>query len=203
MSGKARAACAFVTAAVIHLMAGFKIILLAFVFILASSAASNECPANQETSCDSLRAPHHGYTYTVPADIPCSEDCEHGWYYQNGTFIVDSTPNADGKRLPVVVDVTPQKLSLSVCENLKWELICAKCNCSINYQVTRSIKHPGARDTLTKNNTSVDEQDGNRKGNDFPDWAIALLAIAGGSIVILFIGIGAKRFCNKTQNAVI
>ncbi|KTF84887.1 hypothetical protein cypCar_00037868 [Cyprinus carpio] len=185
-------------------MAGVKIKLLAFVFILASSAASNKCPANQETFCDSLRS-SLGYTYMVPADIPCFEKCEQGWYYQNGTFIVDSTPNAGGKRLPTVVDVTPRKLLLSVCENLQWQLVCDKCNCIINYLVT-DLKHLAARDTLTRNNTSGDEQDGNREGNaDLPDWVIALIVIVvvGASIAILIIGIRTKGFCKPKQNAVL
>ncbi|KAK9960814.1 hypothetical protein ABG768_008649, partial [Culter alburnus] len=82
------------------------------------------CPANQEilSSCDSLRS-SMGFTYTVPSSITFG-NCEQGWYFQNGTFIVDSTPTADGKRLPTVVDVSPQNVTVSVCENLQWQLNC-------------------------------------------------------------------------------
>ncbi|KAF4103286.1 hypothetical protein G5714_016169 [Onychostoma macrolepis] len=147
-----------------HPIPSFKTILLAFITFArcASASASNECPANQEISCESLRS-SSGYTYTVPPGIPCAGNCEQGWYFQNGTFIVDSTPNASGGRLPIVVHVTPQNLTIRVCENLQWQLDC-KCKCLINYTAT-DLKHSAARDPFPKNNTSGEEHDGNHKGN--------------------------------------
>ncbi|XP_052403619.1 uncharacterized protein LOC127950535 isoform X3 [Carassius gibelio] len=113
--------------------ARFTSILLACIFTLGrcSSATCKGCPKNQEIQCESLRS-SHGYTYTVPQGI-LYENCEQGWYYQNGTFIVDSAPNGDGNRLPVVVGVTPHNLTVRVCENLRWELDCGECRCCINY----------------------------------------------------------------------
>ncbi|KAK7147501.1 hypothetical protein R3I94_010126 [Phoxinus phoxinus] len=107
-----------------------------FVIFLAKSVGSNNCPANQEiSSCESLRS-STGFTYTVPANIPCVENCkeqEQGWYFENGTCIVDSTPYASEKRLPCVQDVTPTNLTLNVCVNLQWQLDCGTCKCNISY----------------------------------------------------------------------
>ncbi|RXN28180.1 hypothetical protein ROHU_019506 [Labeo rohita] len=192
----------FVTAA-INPMASFKIILLAFISILAKPgyAASNECPANQETSCESLRSPG-GYTYKLPPDISCAENSEQGWYFQNGTFIVDSTPNADGPRPSIVVDVTPQKLTLTVCENLQWQS--DECHCVINYTVT-DLKHSAAHDPQARNNTSGYDQDSNHDGNDLPAGVIALIVIlvAGAFITILVIVIRAKCFHKPKQTDVL
>ncbi|RXN36620.1 hypothetical protein ROHU_002809 [Labeo rohita] len=183
-------------------MASCKIILLAFIYFLAKSGytASNEYPANQETSCESLRSPG-GYTYKLPPGFPCAENSEQGWYFQNRTFIVDSTTNANGPRPSIVVDVTPQKLTLTVCENLQWQS--EECHCVINYTVT-DLKHSAARDPQAINNTSDYEQDGNTNGNDLPAGVIALIAIVvAGVFAILIIGIWAKYFRKPKQTDVL
>ncbi|XP_052403617.1 uncharacterized protein LOC127950535 isoform X1 [Carassius gibelio] len=172
--------------------ARFTSILLACIFTLGrcSSATCKGCPKNQEIQCESLRS-SHGYTYTVPQGI-LYENCEQGWYYQNGTFIVDSAPNGDGNRLPVVVGVTPHNLTVRVCENLRWELDCGECRCCINYTIT-DLKHSAAIDPLPRNNTTGDEKD----GNDLPGWGIGLIIILGTvavSAFIFFIGKRAKCF---------
>ncbi|RXN28176.1 hypothetical protein ROHU_019502 [Labeo rohita] len=174
-------------------MASFKIILLAFITILTKSgyAASNECPANQETSCESLRS-LSGYTYNLPPDFSCAENSEQGWYFQNGTLIVDSALNASGQRSSIVVDVTPQKLTLTVCENLQWES--EECGCVINYTVT-DFKHSAARDPGARNDTSGYDQDSNTDGNGLPAGVIALIVIVvAGVFTILIIVIRATYF---------
>ncbi|KAL1259268.1 hypothetical protein QQF64_009845, partial [Cirrhinus molitorella] len=147
------------------------------------------CPANQEMSCESLRS-SSGYTYPLPPGISCATSCEEGWYFQNGTFIVDPTLNASGRRLPIVVDVTPQNLTISVCVNLKWQLDDCECSCAINYTVTDS-KHSVAHDPHSRNNASEDEHDGNHDGNaGLPAWVIALITITVvGAFVLVIIGI--------------
>ncbi|XP_077061014.1 uncharacterized protein LOC143713939 [Siphateles boraxobius] len=152
-----------------------------FVIFLAKSVGSNrsDCPANQEISCRSLRSTT-GFTYTVPANITCFENCkeqEQGWYFENGTFIVDSTRDASGKRLPCVQDVTYKSLTLNVCENLQWLLDCGTCKCNIIYTVTDK-KHSPAHDPK-------EEQDDNYNYNGLPPWGITL--IVGGLLVLITI----------------
>ncbi|RXN28175.1 hypothetical protein ROHU_019501 [Labeo rohita] len=101
------------------------------------SMFSDECYAEKEMSCESLRT-SVGYTYPVPPNMSdlSTTYCEHGWYFMNGTFLVDSALDGSKNKLKIVVDVTPENLTISTCENLQWQLHCVEYNCIINYTVT-------------------------------------------------------------------
>ncbi|KAI7806475.1 hypothetical protein IRJ41_006656 [Triplophysa rosa] len=79
----------------------------------------SECPTKQEIpSCEDLQT-SGGFTYHVPdnAGMHLTDDCEHGWYYLNGTCIADSTDN--GKKSGFV-----RNLTMSTCLNLEWQVDC-------------------------------------------------------------------------------
>ncbi|XDV40146.1 hypothetical protein PO909_009281 [Leuciscus waleckii] len=163
-----------------------------FVLFVAEFVGSNNCPANQEISCEGLRS-SKGFTYTVPSNITCFPSCkeqEQGWYFQNGTFIVDSTPKAGGQGLSIVVNVTSENLTVRVCENLQWQLNCGTCICNINYTVTDK-KHSPAHDPQ-------EEQDGN---HGLPLWGIALLGLIGIVGAGAFIAILCRCFRNKKRTS--
>ncbi|XP_048007732.1 uncharacterized protein LOC125242808 isoform X2 [Megalobrama amblycephala] len=166
-------------AAAIFAVASVKTMLFVGIFFIffVKSSGSNDCSAIQEISCDSLRS-SKGFTYTVPSNITCFSCNEQGWYFQNGTFIVDSTPNAGGKWSEIVVDVSPQNLTVSVCENLQWQLNCGTCMYTINFTVTY-LKHSPPHDPK-------EEQDGNHNDNGLPPLGILLGIIGAGAFIALF-----------------
>ncbi|XP_052000691.1 uncharacterized protein LOC127656409 isoform X2 [Xyrauchen texanus] len=137
---------------------------------------SDECPTTQEIpSCDSIFSPKaKAYIYQVPQNISTNR-CEHGWYYQNGTFIVDSTLDGNGKKFGFVMDVTPQNLTVSGCVNLQWQVNCEHNQyfCAINYTVLE-MEHQATHDPLP---TNVPPQDKVETHNGVPPWGIALIVI--------------------------
>ncbi|XP_073781614.1 uncharacterized protein isoform X2 [Danio rerio] len=104
------------------------------------------------------------------------KDCEHGWYFLNGTFIVDST--IPGENLGFVVRVNPENLTVTTCVNLKWQLDCdnIKFYRIVNYtEVRLEVTLITTQTTLPENNTSPGDKD---------------RASFAGSIIAVLVGIG-------------
>ncbi|XP_051576804.1 uncharacterized protein LOC127453971 isoform X2 [Myxocyprinus asiaticus] len=179
-------------------------ILLVFLMLLAFYTpaeslhffkTSDECPTMQEIpSCDSILASKFkAYIYQVPQNISTNH-CEHGWYYQNGTFIVDSTPDGNGKKFEFVMDVTPQNLTVSACMNLQWQIHCEHIQyiCAINYTVLE-LKHQATHDSLPTNVPPWDEVE----THNCPSLGIGLTVIC---IILGIVGLTVCSICYCRQN---
>lgn len=148
-----------------------------------------ECPTTQEMLCENM-VTSKGFTYKVPQDMLPDlrdRDCEHGWFYLNETFIVDSTQ--PGENLGFVVAVTSENLTVSTCINLQWQLHCEniKLHCTVNYRVKHKVPH----ETLPGNYTSS----GDKGDASSPGWLIAV--IVGSVIVSVLIIPATIWFCLK------
>ncbi|XP_026084907.1 uncharacterized protein LOC113060220 [Carassius auratus] len=162
----------------------FSVFMFAIITLTGYSQVSGkneECPAEQETSCESLRTTE-GFTYPVPLNIPTG-DCEYSWHLVNGTCVAHS----DGKKLRPVVAMTSQNVTVSACEDLQWQLHCddIQFHCTINYTVT------GLERT----------QDGNH--NDYisaglPGWGTALIGTVIG--IGMVVGLIAVWFHHRNKS---
>ncbi|TRY82760.1 hypothetical protein DNTS_020637 [Danionella cerebrum] len=139
------------------------------------------CPENQEVTCESLRTTDKFFEYKSPK-IKCKdEDCEEAWYYQNGTCIVYVKDS--GNHLSSVVDVTTESMTFRSCENLQYQFRCDKCGlyCAVNYTVTYSEATTSA---------------------GFPGWAIALIiVITALAVVAIIICCLQKKVCRSKDTS--
>ncbi|XP_051574751.1 uncharacterized protein LOC127452911 [Myxocyprinus asiaticus] len=174
------------------LRALFLVLQMFLVFNTSAESRHSEekCPTKKEIpSCKSiLTSTDKEYTYQVLPSFYAylNMDCEHGWYHQNGTFIVDSTVHGSGEKLGCVVHMTPQNLTVSTCMNLQWQIHCEQIqyNCTVNYIVLQQ-------------ETSVNVPPEDKQGS--PHWGIALIVL-GLVIVGLIVGGSIWFWCQNSGN---
>ncbi|KAL1259378.1 hypothetical protein QQF64_009955 [Cirrhinus molitorella] len=146
---------------------------------IQASEKKEECPANQEISCHTLRTTE-GFTYPMSMNIPNSGDCEYAWYWKNGTCIAHS----GGKKLASVVTMTLKNLTVTTCEDLQWQLHCddIPLHCTVDYKV---IEHERI-------------QDGNHNAG-VSGWVIASIVIG---IVVAIAGslMAVWCYCRNHEN---
>ncbi|XP_056331121.1 uncharacterized protein LOC130243096 [Danio aesculapii] len=125
-----------------------------FIILCASHLLRSSVYAHfilQLFHCKEL-ATSNGFIYQVPLDlIPGGnlKDCEHGWYFPNGTLLVDST--IPGENLGFVVRVNPENLTVKTCVNLQWQLDCDNIKF---YRIVNYTERLITPTTLPENNTS-------------------------------------------------
>ncbi|XP_058272507.1 uncharacterized protein LOC131369601 isoform X2 [Hemibagrus wyckioides] len=112
-----------------------------------SETCCSQTSENISYTCENISTVS-GFRLSVPESLPpkCLEECEHGWYTKNNTFLVDSKETC-GNLSELIVKVTPWNVTTHTClDGAYWKMDCpcsGKNNLVVSYEAVESPKPVG------------------------------------------------------------